>query len=88
MQTAITRINEQLNAGGGEKLEATPISSEQIEIAVPEGVEPSARRQGRRGAAQPARLDAAQRGKRKEDGKTVLVYNLEAAARRRSTWTN
>ncbi len=80
MQTAIARINEQLNAGGGEKLEATPISSEQIEITVPEGVELSRVDKAVEDLRTGADLTLRSVGKRKETGKTVLVYNLEQRA--------
>jgi SecD/SecF fusion protein len=82
MQSAILRINQQLNAEGGEKLEARPVGDDQIEIVVPDGVDVA------RIEAKIASLrDAADimlhaESRRSEDGKTVLRYRADPAKQR------
>ena len=70
MPTAIQRINTQLNAEGGEKLEARPEGNNQIEIAVPDGVDQKKVEQ-RSGPARLRRPGAASRvqpAQRRQDG--------------------
>ena len=77
MQTAVDRINQQLNADGGEKLEARPISSDQVEIDLPDGVDLSRVERAVAELRSSGDLSLRSAGKRSEKGKTVLVYGLD-----------
>ena len=78
MQAAIAALNEELNAGGGEKLDARPNAKNQIEITVPDGVDVSRVENAIRDThRRSADLNFSSAGRRQEDGKTVLVYNLD-----------
>ncbi len=83
MQNAITGINEQLNAEGGEKLEARPVGEDRIEIVVPQGVEVSAvekRVEGFRDSLGIV-LNAESR-QVQSDGGTVLLYRADPRQQR------
>jgi SecD/SecF fusion protein len=77
MQTIIARVNEHLNVGGGEKLEARPGEDEQIEIILPEGVDPARVERAILDLRTTADVTLHNAGKRNEDGKTVLVYRVD-----------
>ncbi len=76
MQTAIGRLNDELNVGGGEKLEARPVGADQIEVVVPNGVAES---RVDRAVAQlrTADLMLNNTGKRPEGDKTVFIYKVD-----------
>ena len=76
MQTAVSRLNGQLNVGGGEKLEARPVGSDQIEIVVPKDADTS---RVDRAVAQlrTADLMLNNAGKRTEGDNTVFIYKVD-----------
>ncbi len=77
MPTAVARINEELNKEGGEKLEARPISSDQIEIGVPEGVDVARVEKTMLELRATTGIVLRNTGKSSGDGKTVLVYRID-----------
>ncbi len=82
MQGAIAKINEQLNAQGGERLEATPIGEDRIQIVVPEGVDMAGVEQQVEGLRDTADIVLNIESQKAEDGKTVLVYRADPQQQR------
>jgi SecD/SecF fusion protein len=78
MQATVARLNDLLNEGGGEKLEARPNAKDQIEIELPEGVDAARVSAAIRGAETEG-MQFSSAGKRAENGKTVFVYNIRQA---------
>jgi SecD/SecF fusion protein len=77
MQTIIARVNEHLNVGGGEKLEARPGQDDQIEVTLPAGTDPARVERAILDLRTTADVTLHNAGKRTEDGKTVLVYSVD-----------
>jgi SecD/SecF fusion protein len=77
MEAAVTRLNEQLAADGGEKLTAQPISSDRLEITLPDV---SAGTRVERAVAElrnASELVLHNEGRRTENAKTVLIYSID-----------
>ena len=82
MQSAILRINQQLNAQGGEKLEARPVGEDQIEIVVPDGVDVARIEAKIASLRDSADIVLHAESRRTEDGQTVLRYRADPAQQR------
>lgn len=82
MQLAIVRINEQLNAEGGERLEALPVGENQIEIVVPDGVDLARVEEKIADMRDTANVVLHIESRRAEDGRTVLVYRADPQQKR------
>ena len=83
MQTAITRINEQLNEGGGEKLQAKPLSAEEIEIDVPDGADVAEVEKKITNLRNTADIVLHVVSRKTTDGVTKIIYRADAQAQRR-----
>ncbi len=77
MKSAVARINEQLNKEGGEKLQAQPISDDEIQIDVPAGVDVDKVQNTVDGLRDTADVVLHLKSKQAEDGKTTLVYRAD-----------
>ena len=86
MQNAVAQVNEELRGLGGEQLEATRPSSEQLEIAVPAGVDVARIEKAISDLKDRSELGLQQAKSRQADGRTVLVYNVRPGGTSRSTW--
>jgi SecD/SecF fusion protein len=82
MQSAIARINQRLNAEGGEKLEARPVGDDQIEVVVPDGVEVAAVEEKIAGLRDTADVVLHAESRRDEEGQTVLLYRADPTEER------
>lgn len=78
MQEAVTRVNDQLRSGGGERLEVRPNGADRLEVIVPAGADlPNIESEiGKVAAAPDLKLHAS--GKREEGGKTILEYQVDS----------
>ncbi len=76
MQSAVARVNEELRALGGERIEATPTSSDQLEIPVPAGVDVSQIEGAVAELKNTSDVLLQRTATRREDGHTVLVYSV------------
>jgi SecD/SecF fusion protein len=77
MPTALGRLNDDLNAGGGEKIEARPNGATQIEIVVPKGADISRVERAVADLRRSADINLRKSGERPEDGKTVFIYSVD-----------
>ncbi len=76
MQSAVVRVNEALREMGGERLDATPTSSEQLEIAVPQGVDIARIEADVADLRNTSDIALQRTATRTENGRTVLVYHV------------
>jgi SecD/SecF fusion protein len=83
MESAIMRINAQLNKQGGEKLTARPIGDDQIEIDVPEGVDVESVENSIKQLRETTDVVLNLETKESQEGKTRLVYRGDPQQRSR-----
>jgi len=77
LQNAVSRVSDQLNASGGEKLTVRPVGTNQIEIVVPDEAD-LPRVDKVVATLRGTDLVLQNDGKRAEDGKTILAYRIDA----------
>ncbi len=74
MPTAIGRLNDLLNEGGGDKIEARPGGPNEIEIVAPEKADIGRVERAVAGLRRSANLTLRKSGERSDEGKTVFIY--------------
>ncbi len=81
IQAVATRLDEQLNVDGGEKLEAKAVSGDRIEIPLPDGVDAGRVERAVQVLRNSSDISLQSEGRRTQDGKNMLIYRVEQQAR-------